>query len=51
MERAYIDSETGRVICCWSAESRQQVVDLVKRAGVTFEAIVQVNEVLEKDFS
>lgn len=49
MNRAYVDTETGRVSCSWDADNRQQVVDLFKRAGVVFESISLVKEVMEKD--
>ncbi|MBU0519607.1 DUF4242 domain-containing protein [bacterium] len=50
MERAYIDKETGRVSCCWSAPNRDKVTGLFKQAGVAFESITQVEEAVEKDF-
>ncbi len=50
MERAYIDAESGKTICCWDAPNREEMVDLFKRAGVTFEAMAPVAEVLEMDF-
>jgi len=50
MERAYMDKETGRVSCCWSAPNREKVANLFKKAGVVFEAITQVEEAAEKDF-
>jgi hypothetical protein len=49
MNRAYVDTESGRVSCSWNADNRQQVVDLFKRAGVVFDSISQVKEVTEKD--
>ena len=49
MNRAYVDTESGRVSCSWEADNRQQVVDLFKRAGVVFESIAQVKEMVEKD--
>ena len=49
MNQAYIDTETGRVSCCWDADSRQQIVALFKRAGVVFDSIAQVKEVVETD--
>jgi len=49
MERAYVDAESGKTICCWQAGSREQIVDLFKRAGVVFESIAAVTEVLETD--
>ena len=51
MDRAYMDAETGKVICCWEADSRQQVADLFKRADVVFESITQVDEMLAKEFA
>ncbi len=50
MERAYVDKESGKVCCCWSANSRETVADLFKRAGVVFDSIIQVEEATEKDF-
>jgi len=50
MERAYVDKESGRVACCWSADNREQVVDLFKRAGVVVDSISQVDETAEADF-
>lgn len=49
MERAYVDSESGKTICCWDAPGRQPMVELFKRAGVVFETIAPVTEVLEMD--
>jgi hypothetical protein len=49
MNQAYVDLETGKVACCWDAANRQQVVDLFKRAGVVFESISLVREIVEKD--
>ena len=49
MERAYVDAESGKTICCWQAAGREQIVDLFKRAGCVFEAISPVTEVLEND--
>jgi hypothetical protein len=51
MERAYVDAESGKTICCWQAGSREQIVDLFKRAGVVFESIAAVTEVLETDLN
>ncbi len=51
MEKAYMDKETGRVACCWSANNRDQVVALFKRAGVLFESIAMVEEVHEEDLT
>ena len=50
MERAYVDKESGRVACCWTAGNREQVVDLFKRAGVVVDTISQVDETIEADF-
>lgn len=50
MERAYVDQETGKVSCCWTAPDRQQVADLFKKAGVVFESITMVEEATERDF-
>ena len=51
MERAYVDNESGKVACCWTAKDRQQVVNLFKRSGVVVESILQVEETMEKDFA
>jgi len=45
-----VDKESGRVACCWSADNREQVVDLFKRAGVVVDTISQVDETAEADF-
>lgn len=50
MERAYVDKKTGKVACRWSADARQQVADLFKRAGAPTETISQVEETREADF-
>ena len=51
MERAYVDKESGRVSCCWSANDKQQVADLFGKAGVNFESITTVEEAMESDFA
>ena len=51
MDRAYVDKESGRTLCCWQANDRDSVVKLFKNAGVVFESIIQVDEALEKDFA
>ncbi|TKJ40628.1 hypothetical protein CEE37_06595 [candidate division LCP-89 bacterium B3_LCP] len=50
MERAYVDKESGKVACCWIADSRQQVTELFNKAGVAVDSIAQVDEALEGDF-
>ncbi len=51
MERAYVDAESGKTICCWLAGNREQIVDLFKRAGVHYENVAGVIEVLAKDLN
>lgn len=51
MERAYVDAESGKTICCWQASNRDNVVSLFHGAGVVFESIAPVTEIIEKDFA
>ncbi len=51
MERAYVDKQSGKVSCCWSADNGQKVEALFKQAGVPFESISEVEEAVEADFA
>jgi hypothetical protein len=50
MERAYVDKKTGRVSCCWTADSEDKVAGLFEKANVAYESITQVEEAMEADF-
>jgi hypothetical protein len=50
MERAYVDTESGRTICCWEAGAKEQLEKLFAAAGVAFESIACVAEIVEVDF-
>lgn len=50
MERAYVDAENGRTICCWEAGAKEQLEELFARAGVAYESISCVAEIVEVDF-
>jgi hypothetical protein len=49
MERAYVEAESGKTICCWEAVDRPSLEGLFARAGVHFESMSPVAEILEVD--
>lgn len=50
MERAFVDTENGKTICCWEAGAKEQLENLFARAGVAYESIACVAEIAEVDF-
>jgi hypothetical protein len=42
MDRAYIEKESGKAMCCWSAPDRATIEELFKKARVTTESITEV---------
>ena len=42
LDRAYVDQEAGRAVCCWSAPDRAAVEGLFARARVKPETIREV---------
>ena len=50
MDRAYVDNEGGKTICCWEGRDKESIVKLFKQADVVFESVSQVEEMLEADF-
>ena len=49
MDRAYVDAQTGKTVCCWEAVDQPQLVLLFARAGVAYASMAVVTEVLETD--
>jgi hypothetical protein len=49
MDRAYVDTATGKTICCWEAADQKRLEELFREAGVIYEAMTVVTEVLETD--
>ncbi len=49
MDRAYVDAGSGKTVCCWEAVERKHLEELFNRAGVVFESMTPVTEVLEND--
>lgn len=49
MDRAYVDAQTGKTVCCWEAVDQQCLEQLFNRAGITYESMTAVTEVLETD--
>ena len=45
MDRAYMNRDMGRVICCWNANSADEIAGLFEKAGVAYDEIIEVQEV------
>ena len=44
--RTYYRKEDGRRICEWDAPSEESIIVLFKRTGITWDEIIEVEEVL-----
>ncbi len=44
--RTYYRKEDGRRICEWDAPSEESIIVVFKRTGVTWDEIIQVEEIL-----
>jgi hypothetical protein len=42
MDHAYIEKESGKAMCCWSAPDRATIEELFKKARVTPKSITEV---------
>jgi murein tripeptide amidase MpaA len=44
MDRAYINENEGKAVCCWNSPTQNEIEDLFKKAHVNYESITEVEE-------
>ncbi len=43
-ERSYMNWDEGVGVCCWSAQSKEELEKLFKESSVPYDSIVEVEE-------